>query len=251
VLGLVVEAVTGGDYTAHVQQSILGPLGLPAADLQLGASRLQDRDSREPFYSDHGGNGTSVFPPHQSVSWPDGAFYLEAMEAHGGLICTAEAYALFLGRYNLDGNSRNAYSGVFYGSLPGTTSVAVQRSDGINMVAFFNQRNDPTDPSGNTYFEADDQLSGACSLVSVWPTTDVRSVPIPIPNVSFQSPDQNRLEISFVSQPGHVHFLERTPNLRDWELVVTPKAGDGQQQLFEIDFPPESPRSFYRIVTGR
>ncbi|MFA6422917.1 MAG: serine hydrolase domain-containing protein [Patescibacteria group bacterium] len=49
----------------------------------------------------------------------------------------------FLDKYWISGDSRNSttgYSYMFYGSLPGTTAIACQRTDGINFAVLFNQR---------------------------------------------------------------------------------------------------------------
>ena len=64
------------------------------------------------------------------------------MQAHGGWVCTATDLTRFLGKSWMTGQPRSGGRGsyAFYGSLPGTTALAVQRSDGINYVLLMNKR---------------------------------------------------------------------------------------------------------------
>lgn len=250
VLGLIVEKVTSKDYTQWLQEQIMAPLGVAASDLLLGASLSKARNAREPFYEDPA-TGKNVFRPAQTVPFPDGAFYLEAMEAHGGLICTAEAYALFLTKYDLAGRSREpGDTGVFYGSLPGTTSVAILRPDGTNIVALFNWRNDP---SGADYFLADDQFIGAHSTITNWPTNDVRTAPVPpVPATSQWS--NSYLDFQFRSLSGHAHWIESTRDLQNWSRRGPIITGDGNPHLIRFNrnqLRATEPSLYFRIVTGR
>jgi N-acyl-D-amino-acid deacylase len=97
-LGLVIEKVSGKSYQDYVT-GMFGKIG--ANNTFFGAS--VHRRTNEVEYFDFPGAplGCSVFPrypasgatcpdadlaPHRSVPTPDGGFYLEAMEAHGGLL---------------------------------------------------------------------------------------------------------------------------------------------------------------------
>ena len=65
--------------------------------------------------------------------------------AHGGLIASAPDLVRFLDNFWMDGSRRKMGEGrsyVFFGSLPGTWSVVIQRRDGMNIAALFNQRTD-------------------------------------------------------------------------------------------------------------
>lgn len=172
LLGLIIEQVTGMDYVRYVNDAILGPAGVPAGEVSLGRSLPALRNPREPEVYYDPGTAKNVFNPSATVPFADGGFHLEVMEAHGGLISSARAYARFLMRYWIDGNPRgaNGPSYTFFGSLPGSTTVAHQRSDGVNLVAFFNQR---TDPSGLSYNDILPLLNGAADSIAVWPTSDV------------------------------------------------------------------------------
>ena len=149
VLGLIVERVTGRDFTEYLQDEIFEPIGVPASEIELGGSLLEDRNPREPFYS-HPYLGTNVFEPTELVAYPDGGFHLESMASLGGQIASASAVTRFLDRYWISGEPRTvgSESHTFYGSLPGTRTMARQRTDGFNVVVLLNQR---TDASGNTY----------------------------------------------------------------------------------------------------
>jgi hypothetical protein len=54
----------------------------------------------------------------------------------------------------------------FFGSLPGTFTLVVQRPDGVNLAVLFNQR---TDPSGLSYEDIEKVLNKAADGVKVWP----------------------------------------------------------------------------------
>ena len=50
------------------------------------------------------------------------------------------------GSQKMNGQRRKdgAAAHAFFGSLPGTWTVAIQREDGFNIAALFNQRSDPS-----------------------------------------------------------------------------------------------------------
>jgi CubicO group peptidase (beta-lactamase class C family) len=88
VLGRVIEKVSGKGYEAFVHDAILKPLAI--ADTQLG--KTLERAKGEVKYVDlKGRTGPAVVGPERGkqVPWPYGAWYLEAMDAHGGWISTA------------------------------------------------------------------------------------------------------------------------------------------------------------------
>lgn len=124
VLGRVLEAVEKKPYFEAVRELVLTPAGI--ADVKLGETAK--RDPRE-------------------VRYPvaDGAFRLEVMDAHGGLIASAPAVCRFLDHYWIGGERRDNKvrgHGTFFGSLPGTTAMARQRPDGVNVVVLLNGRRD-------------------------------------------------------------------------------------------------------------
>jgi CubicO group peptidase (beta-lactamase class C family) len=164
VLGLVVEKITGQPFDAYVRQNLF--TGSAAGEVIVGRSLRSDRDAREPFYSDPF-KGCSVFviDPCVLVPWPDGGWYLESFDACGGLVASAPAMATFLESYWINGQPRAAGTSgsfTFYGSLDGTFTMTRQRADGVNIVALFNQR---TDPSGLSYEEIQLILDGVADRV--------------------------------------------------------------------------------------
>jgi hypothetical protein len=59
---------------------------------------------------------------------------------------------------------------VHNGSLDGTFTLIVRRFDGLNWIALFNQRDDP---SGLSYDDIDGALHTAANAVTTWPDTDL------------------------------------------------------------------------------
>jgi len=94
LLGRLIEVVSGQGYEAYVRQNVLAPLG--ARTMCLGRTRLSGRRTNEVRYY-HPGKGTSVFCDDlgQEVGHPYGAWYLEAMDAHGGWLGSVVDLARF------------------------------------------------------------------------------------------------------------------------------------------------------------
>jgi CubicO group peptidase (beta-lactamase class C family) len=141
--------------------------------VELGRSLPRDRNPREPNYSDPD-RAVSVMAAKGTakVPMPDGGFYLEALDAHGGLIASAADLVRFAQAYSVDGEPRNTESrlagrSVAFGSLPGTFSMLLWRDDGANLAALFNQR---TDPSGLSYDAIKEALNKVTDNVKKWPT---------------------------------------------------------------------------------
>lgn len=87
LLGRILEQATGKSYEQATRELVLEPCG--AASLRLGHTRPAERAPGEVAYYDQPPDklARSVFADvEQKVPWPDGGFYLEAMDAHGGWI---------------------------------------------------------------------------------------------------------------------------------------------------------------------
>ena len=94
VLGRVIEKASDTSYERFVRERVLAPVGITR--MRVGASRLEGRAPGEVRYWMADPETTEcVFPPHARVSWPDGGFHLEAMDAHGGWIASAVDLARF------------------------------------------------------------------------------------------------------------------------------------------------------------
>jgi CubicO group peptidase (beta-lactamase class C family) len=170
LLGRVIEKVTGRGYTDYVRAEVLAPAGVTG--MGLGRTLPADRAPGEPFYSDPG-RGPNVLRPGavETVAAPDGTFYLEATDAHGGLIGSAVDVVRFLQAYSLDGRPRTAppAAGCYFGQLPGTFTMALQRADGVQIAALFNQSRGP----GCPYAKVRELLDKAADAVRTWPTKEV------------------------------------------------------------------------------
>ena len=87
MLGRVIERITGKTFEEAVLESVLRPIG--AEGSKLGKTQLDGRAGGEVRYYPPEGTGTckSIFPDvEEEVARPYGAFYIEAMDAHGGWI---------------------------------------------------------------------------------------------------------------------------------------------------------------------
>ena len=94
LLGRVIEKLTGTAYESFVQREILRPCGITS--MRLGRTRLEQRAQGEVRYYQPG-LSKSVFLDDlgQNVPRPYGAWNLEAMDAHGGWLASAEDLARF------------------------------------------------------------------------------------------------------------------------------------------------------------
>ncbi len=209
LLGRVIESITGLPYATAVQQLIFNPLYI--TEIKQGSSEFEFRQPGEVAYYTltdphlypnvrHAGA-----PVNAMASY--GSFNIENMDSHGAWIASAVDLARFTtmfdstGLYPIltpatiattfavpgtgispDGSwyacgwaVRYAGSGVntwHSGSLPGTTTEFVRRSDGINWVTLFNQRDDP---SGLDYGATDSTINAAADGIgaSGWPGGDL------------------------------------------------------------------------------
>jgi N-acyl-D-amino-acid deacylase len=96
VLGRVIEQVSDQGYAEFVQAEVLGPAGITA--MRLGRTRLADRASDEVRYYTAPGEPPvlpSVFPGEGYAAPAYGSVYLEALDAHGGWIASAEDLVRF------------------------------------------------------------------------------------------------------------------------------------------------------------
>ena len=206
LLGRIIEAVTGQPYAKHMQDHILGPLGITR--IVQGASEFEYRHAGEvPYFQSYPGLYPNVRHAGAPVNvmGPYGSFNIENMDSHGGYLATAVDLARFATAFDSTGlypvltqatidqvfavpgvgispdgswygcgwYVRYAGSGIntyHTGSLPGTTTLIVRRFDGLDWVALFNQRDDP---SGLDYSVIDQALETAASAVTHWPSGDL------------------------------------------------------------------------------
>ncbi len=140
VLGRVLEAVEKkNSYFECLESLVLKPAGI--ADVK---PILKRRDPREVWY-------------------PANDLPFELLDSAGGLIATAPAVDKFLQAHWVTGTRRKpevSHSIVYFGSIPGTTSMANQRADGLNVTVLVNARRDEHFDADNAMLKSavDDEL---------------------------------------------------------------------------------------------
>jgi CubicO group peptidase (beta-lactamase class C family) len=158
LLGMMIEKATGMPYLDYVKANVFSPA--VTSQVMTGRSLPADRGALEAFYS-HPTSGCLVFDVSTctTVPYADGAMHLEAFDSFAGLVASAPAIVSFLDSYWISGQPRsgNGLAYNFYGSLPGTYTLARQRADGVNYVVLFNQRTDPSGLAYDTIMQALDQ----------------------------------------------------------------------------------------------
>jgi CubicO group peptidase (beta-lactamase class C family) len=124
VLGRIIEKVMQKPYMECVQMEICKPLGI--TDIKPAYTQVSRRSPREVWYP-----------------VTNNTFSIEAMDSHGGLIASATALCRFMQTYWLSGQRRlpdQRQQWFFFGTLPGTTTMARQREDGVNVAVLLNNR---------------------------------------------------------------------------------------------------------------
>jgi N-acyl-D-amino-acid deacylase len=99
VLGRLIEKVTDKTYETYVRQEILAPLGI--RDMQIGKT-LETAPGEVHYYDEKGRTAPAVVGPNlgKPVPTPYGAWYLEAMDAHGGWIASAPDLVRFAAAFD-------------------------------------------------------------------------------------------------------------------------------------------------------
>ncbi len=144
VLGMIVQQASGTSYVDYVNASVMGPIGVPAADFKMFSSRVRDRGAREPNYINLW-RGASVYEPGASVPYDDGVADSANWVSVGTAATTARAMALFAGRFlitrgddvgtPLAGRTNN---GGHAGSLAFSLSVVRQLPSGVSYAVMTN-----------------------------------------------------------------------------------------------------------------
>jgi CubicO group peptidase (beta-lactamase class C family) len=202
VLGRMIESAGGDGYEGYIRKNIFGPMKI--AHIRLGRTLLKDRAPGEVmYYTANDDAGRSVFAPvGQKVPEPYGAWCVEAMDSHGGWIASAPELVKFASAWD-DPDAEKVLSrksvaamfdrppvlkpeAVWYGCgwdvrdvgrerintwhtglLPGTSTLMVRRSDGLDWVVLFNQ---DRDKDGKVLSDLIDPLvHQAADAVKRWP----------------------------------------------------------------------------------
>ncbi len=197
ILGRVIEKISGLSYEDYVRNNILLPLNI--TDMRLGLNLEANRWPLEVNYYDYPGApyALSVYDNSTSVAWPYGGFNIEAMDAHGGWVCSASNLCKLLtvvdgfnsvpdillpstinmmttasatnSNYALGWAVNSANNWWHSGSLPGTETEFVRANNQMNWALFVNTR--PANPAAlETAIDA--LVWNVIPTISTWPTRD-------------------------------------------------------------------------------
>jgi CubicO group peptidase (beta-lactamase class C family) len=99
LLGRVIEKTTGQTYEAAVQKHVFDPIGVKHT--QLGHT-LTAAKNEVHYFDQKNRTGSAIMGPNfgKPVPLPYGAWYLEAMDAHGGWISTAPDLVRFASAFD-------------------------------------------------------------------------------------------------------------------------------------------------------
>jgi CubicO group peptidase (beta-lactamase class C family) len=128
----LIEIVSGKPYHQFIAETVAANAGLTT--LVPGRSAVIDRPNGETWYHYH---------PDMEREFTPLPFRMEIRAGSGAMVCSAADYCRFLDKYWINGLSRQPGQKMgftFFGSMPGTTAVAFQRPDGINVAAICNRR---------------------------------------------------------------------------------------------------------------
>jgi CubicO group peptidase (beta-lactamase class C family) len=177
VLGRVVEKASGKTYINYLAQNLLGPFGI--TNIIQARSRPRDLAPLEIWYQDSPYLYQSAvdYPTNLLARFADGGGYYESYDSFGGLSASAPALCRFMQNYWLAGDQRFAgtfygWTYIFYGSLPGTTTVIHQdvsqtptSTNALEFAALFNER-----IGNNDNDEAHTAVVNAANTITSWPT---------------------------------------------------------------------------------
>ncbi|MCY2953326.1 MAG: serine hydrolase [Planctomycetota bacterium] len=101
VLGRIIERISGQSYETYVQNHVLQPLGITT--MRIGHTLADQRAPNEvSYYTHNNATAPAILGPNrgQKVPVPYGAWYIEAMDAHGGFLASAPDLVRFASAFN-------------------------------------------------------------------------------------------------------------------------------------------------------
>lgn len=209
LLGRAIEKASNMPYEEYVQKRVLRPLGI--RDMRVGKT-LEAFPGEVRYYDEMDRKGKAVLGPDfgKEVPLPYGAWYLEAMDAHGGWIASAVDLVRFASAFDdpkhcpilgeamiaemfqrprfpgQTGDSKPTYYACGWsvrpvgvegkcnawhnGALAGTSTLLVRRHDGLDWAVLFNARNNSEGRALAS--EVDPLMHRAADAVSEWPMVD-------------------------------------------------------------------------------
>lgn len=178
LLGRVIEKISGKPYDKYVSEELLKPLGI--TEMRLGKTLTAARGEVK-YVENKTPIGPSVFSGNlgRPVPSPYGAWYLEAMDAHGGWISSIVDLARFASAFDVPDrfpafkgfNLQGRFSPEYYftGSIDGTSSE-MHRLNGLVFVALFNARTGRNEK--NLAEEWDPRIKELLGKIKKWPEGD-------------------------------------------------------------------------------
>ncbi len=186
LLGRVIEKASGKSYINYLQQDLLGNAGLTNilgfTNVMQSHSRPSDLAPWEIWYADQPQFLTRSavdFPTNLTVRGIDGADYFESFDSFGGVSASAIGLCHYLLNYLEGYNARLpgstfSWNYIFYGSLPGATSVLIQNinqtsttTNGLEFAALFNERDSASELDNTDAYNA---IINATTNITSWPT---------------------------------------------------------------------------------
>ncbi|MDN3351980.1 serine hydrolase domain-containing protein [Actinomadura sp. DC4] len=198
LLGLLVQKVAGVPYERYVRENVLAPAGV--VRMRLGRTLVRS-PGEVPYFSQYRG-ATVMDPSGAQAPAPYGTFNQENNAFNCGWLASAVDLVRFVRVYDgttpvlsrgsaalafappsLGRGPRGRYYGCGWhvrpgsafhpGSLPGTHTLLVRRTDGVVWAVMFDQRDDP---SGERYRDIDSALRETADDVETWPAGDLDAV---------------------------------------------------------------------------
>jgi len=187
ILGRIIEKASAKPYMDYIQQDLLANVGLTNAlgflNVIQSRSRPEDLAPWEIWYADVPqflGQSAVDFPTNIFRRSIDGAAYYESYDSFGGLSASAIGLCRYLQNYLESSNVRTpgsafSWNYLFYGSLPGASSVLYQNinqtassTNGVEFAALFNERYDLAEGANIAAYNA---ITNAVANITSWPAT--------------------------------------------------------------------------------
>ncbi|WP_442484150.1 serine hydrolase [Aeoliella sp. SH292] len=260
VLGMIAEEVTGKPHLEVMREEVFRPVGIPDHMIKQGRTFAADQDPREPHYE--AGIGLSVFGSGFVSNRAYGGWDHEARIGQGGIVADPIAILEYMQHYIISGGdiglpvpTSGGSTRSHGGSLSGTSTVAVQRADGIDYVIFFNK--------SDTVGTADSEFNKLINAGTIqWPTTDIRTLEIDVPgdltgDGAVDIADINAFLSSWRSDTSSVYISDRyfrgdmnfdgTVNLKDAWLLRNALRQAGSSLTFDIPTSIPEPASLRMV----
>jgi CubicO group peptidase (beta-lactamase class C family) len=236
MLGLIIEQVSGMSHINYVRQNVFGPIDwMPVSEVVPGWTFPFNRDPREPWYDDDSQVQNVFNPDGDTVRKPAGGWHHEARIGQGGYVVSTTALLHLAETYYIsDKQISNPTYGTLTngvrenrwhnGSLAGTQSMLVQRTDGVNYAVLFNKRGTDVNSGQGYHFAIQSlinaQLNGGGI---VWPTQGVDGQwvdldTIVLGNGSFEQPWLNMPQALSFSPPEATVNIK--PSSSSWTGII-------------------------------